>query len=72
MTTTVSVRLVVNGESQTHPVGTTVADLVAAQVAAGKRIAIERNGTIVPRSEQASAVLEDGDQLEIVVAVGGG
>jgi sulfur carrier protein len=33
---------------------------------------VERNGEIVPRSAHASTVLADGDQLEIVVAVGGG
>jgi sulfur carrier protein len=38
----------------------------------GKKIAVERNGEIVPRSAHASTVLADGDRLEIVVAVGGG
>lgn len=38
----------------------------------GKRIALERNGEIVPRSQFASQQLEDGDTLEIVAAVGGG
>ena len=39
---------------------------------AGKRIAIERNGEIVPRSRYAEIDLRDGDRLEVVVAVGGG
>jgi sulfur carrier protein len=38
----------------------------------GKKVAVERNGEIVPRSALASTVLADGDRLEIVVAVGGG
>lgn len=38
----------------------------------GKRLAVERNGEIVPRSRFADEVLCDGDKLEIVVAVGGG
>jgi len=38
----------------------------------GKRIALERNGEIVPRSSYAAVHLADGDRLEIVVAVGGG
>jgi sulfur carrier protein len=38
----------------------------------GKRIAIERNGEIVPRSRYAEVMLSDGDRLEVVVAVGGG
>ena len=39
---------------------------------AGKRVALERNGEIVPRSRHGEQLLADGDRLEIVVAVGGG
>jgi len=39
---------------------------------AGKRVALERNGEIVPRSRLGAEVLADGDKVEIVVAVGGG
>ena len=39
---------------------------------AGKRVAIERNGEIVPRSHASAYRAADGDKLEIVVAVGGG
>jgi sulfur carrier protein len=38
----------------------------------GGKVAVERNGEIVPRSAHGSTLLVDGDQLEIVVAVGGG
>ncbi|HEY6821927.1 MAG TPA: sulfur carrier protein ThiS [Burkholderiales bacterium] len=38
----------------------------------GKKIAVERNGEIVPKSAHASTLLADGDRLEIVAAVGGG
>jgi sulfur carrier protein len=38
----------------------------------GRRIAVERNGEIVPKSLHARTSLADGDRLEIVVAVGGG
>ena len=38
----------------------------------GKRVALERNGEIVPRSRYAEERIVEGDQLEIVVAVGGG
>ncbi|MFN4212082.1 MAG: sulfur carrier protein ThiS [Devosia sp.] len=38
----------------------------------GKRLAVERNGEIVPRARHGEVELTDGDQLEIVVAVGGG
>ena len=38
----------------------------------GKKVAVERNGEIVPRSAHGSTLVLDGDRLEIVVAVGGG
>ena len=49
-----------------------VAQLIAELELAGKRVAIERNGDIVPRSQFDAVALASGDQLEIVVAVGGG
>ncbi|MFC3531930.1 sulfur carrier protein ThiS [Vogesella facilis] len=62
-----------NGESRQFDASiTTLSTLVAALDLGGKRIAIERNGEIVPRSLHAATVLHDGDALEIVVAVGGG
>jgi sulfur carrier protein len=39
---------------------------------AGKKVAVEKNGEIVPRSLHQQTLLADGDRLEIVVAVGGG
>ncbi|HYR00074.1 MAG TPA: sulfur carrier protein ThiS [Casimicrobiaceae bacterium] len=50
----------------------TVADLVRDLAFEGKRIAVEKNGEIVPRSRYALVPLEDGDRIEIVGAVGGG
>lgn len=64
--------LTINGEATECRTGTTVADLLATLDTAGKRVAVERNGEIVPRSLHASTVLEAGDRLEIVIAVGGG
>ena len=62
----------VNGELLTLPAGTTLADLLRERGWAGKRVAVERNGEIVPRSLHAQTTLAEGDVLEIVVAVGGG
>lgn len=62
----------VNGEARDLAAGSTVADLLAAQALTGKRIAVERNGEIVPRSQHAACLLADGDRLEIVHAIGGG
>jgi sulfur carrier protein len=39
---------------------------------AGRKVAVERNGEIVPRGLHGATLVENGDQLEIVVAVGGG
>ena len=49
-----------------------VTDLIQKMELGGKRIALERNGEIVPRSLFSQQLLADGDQLEIVIAVGGG
>lgn len=64
--------LTINGERREFPAPLTVAGLLAELGLAGKRIAVERNGEIVPKSLHADTALADGDRLEIVVAVGGG
>ncbi|QKE65431.1 sulfur carrier protein ThiS [Aquipseudomonas campi] len=61
-----------NGEPFELPDGVTVADLLVRLDALGKRVAVELNLDIVPRSQHASTVLRDGDQLEVVHAIGGG
>jgi len=71
-TAAVPMALLVNGEPRSLAVGGTVADLIDAMGLAGRRIAVERNGEIVPRSLHGEVRLHDGDRLEIVVAVGGG
>ena len=50
----------------------TIADLITTLKVAGKRIAIECNGEIVPRSQFELVMLNEGDKFEIVGAVGGG
>ena len=50
----------------------TISDLIATLNLVDKRLAIEKNGEIVPRSQFDAAILNDGDKLEIVGAVGGG
>jgi sulfur carrier protein len=66
------IQLSVNGESQRVAANASVSELLAVLELAGKRVAVERNGEIVPRSRYAHTPLADGDRLEIVVAVGGG
>ncbi len=62
----------INGETRQIPETQTVAGLIAQLGYAGKRIAVEKNGEIVPKSQHGATVLVAGDRLEIVVAVGGG
>jgi sulfur carrier protein len=66
------ITLSINGEPRQLPANTTVAGLIEEMGLTGKRIALERNGEIVPRSTFATQHLSAGDKLEIVVAVGGG
>lgn len=64
--------ILINGERRQFPSPLTVAALVAELGHAGRRIAVERNGEIVPRSRHAEVMVAEGDRFEIVVAVGGG
>jgi len=64
--------IVLNGQAKTLTGLLTVAALVEQLGFTGKRIAVERNGEIVPKSTYAQVMLADADRLEIVVAVGGG
>ncbi len=64
--------IILNGAPLVLPSALTVATLLEQQGLAGKRVAVERNGEIVPKSRHAETRLAAGDRLEIVVAVGGG
>ena len=66
------IALTINGQSRSFPGPLNVARLVEELELKGKRIALERNGEIVPRGQFDQVALADGDALEIVVAVGGG
>ena len=66
------IQITVNGSTRALDGSLDVAALLAAMQLAGKKVAVERNGEIVPKSAHAGTLLADGDALEIVVAVGGG
>ncbi len=66
------IEVTVNGAAYRLERPTDVSSLLAKLDLAGKKIAVERNGEIVPRSAHAGTLVADGDRLEIVVAVGGG
>ncbi len=61
-----------NGESRSVAPGTSIAQLAEGLGLDPRKIAVERNLAIVPRSTLAEVLVEDGDQLEIVHFVGGG
>ena len=80
------IQLIINGQPQHFPVphqmrpltsdhdgaALNITQLLEHMALRGKRIAVERNGEIVPRSKFDEQLLINGDRLEIVVAVGGG
>ncbi|AAO53977.1 sulfur carrier protein ThiS [Pseudomonas syringae pv. actinidiae] len=65
-------RIQLNGESFELPDGETVTALLTRLDLAGRRVAVELNLDIVPRSQHVSTVLREGDQVEVVHAIGGG
>ncbi|GAO35930.1 thiamine biosynthesis protein ThiS [Sulfuricella sp. T08] len=65
-------QLTVNGAPHSFEQNPNLSQLLETLKLTGNRLAVERNGEIVPRSQFGETVLADGDQLEIVVAVGGG
>ena len=67
-----SIRILLNGAPREFPAPLTFAQLLDELELAGRRLAVERNGEIVPRSRFADARLGDGDRIEVVIAVGGG
>jgi len=66
------IALTVNGEPRQFDSPLRVAELVERLGLTGKRVAVELNGEIVPKSRHGDTPLADGDRLEIVIAVGGG
>ncbi len=61
----------INGTPQ-KAAGKTLADYLATTDYDPTRIAVERNGDIVPKPQYGQTVLEEGDVIEVVSFVGGG
>ncbi|MDR1228921.1 MAG: sulfur carrier protein ThiS [Azoarcus sp.] len=66
------IHITVNGQPETVAADATLSILLERRGLADVRLAVERNGGIVPRMHHAGTALAEGDVLEIVVAVGGG
>ena len=67
-----NVQIIVNGESRSVATGLTAAQLIDLLELGGRRLAVEINREILPRSRFAEHALRDGDRIEIVQAIGGG
>jgi sulfur carrier protein len=61
-----------NGESKNIAEGTLLSQLIEQLELGGKRLAVEINCEIIPRSQHADYVIHEGDKIEIVHAIGGG
>jgi sulfur carrier protein len=66
------IQVIVNGAAHRFERPLEISALLAQLELRGKKIAVEKNGEIIPRSAHAQTLIKDGDELEIVVAVGGG
>ena len=65
-------QILLNGEARKFDGPLTVATLLAAAGLGERRLAVEVNCEIVPRSRHASHALADGDKVELIQAIGGG
>jgi sulfur carrier protein len=65
-------RLTVNGAPAELLDGATVGDLVTQRTEDARRVAVARNGEVVPRSAWGATVLQPGDTVEVLAAVAGG
>ena len=72
MTSPPTLTLRINGEQQSVPAPITVDALLAHLAVDNRQVAVERNRTIVPKTEFDSTELAEGDEIEIVTFVGGG
>jgi len=62
----------INGERRKVANGLTVSALLEELGLAERRVALERNGELVPKSLHSKTQLDEGDKIEIVHAIGGG
>lgn len=67
-----ALQISLNGQPRSLAVALTLTELLEQEQLAGKRVAVELNGEIVPRSRHHEQQLKHGDRVEIVHAIGGG
>lgn len=67
-----TMKIAINGENHTFTKATSLYQLISELGLENKRLAIEVNQAIIPRSEHETYLLKDNDKVEIVQAIGGG
>ena len=72
MPNSTSAPIQINGEEQTFTLPLTISDLLSELHLKNKRIAVELNREIIPKSEHATTIIQANDSIEIVNAIGGG
>ena len=65
-------KLQLNGEPREFPDPLSIQSLLLATGLGERRVAVEVNQSIVPRSRHDKHLLAEGDQVEIIQAIGGG
>ncbi len=65
-------KIMLNGEEKSFAAPVTVAALVQEMGLSQRRVAVEVNREIVPRSRHGEFELKDNDRVEVVFAIGGG
>ena len=65
-------KIIVNGKEISLPKGSNIQDLITQLGYENKRIAIEINEAIIPKSKHQSYLLKSSDRVEVINAVGGG
>ena len=64
--------IIINGETQSYDAPLTITSLLEQSGLANKRIAVELNESIVPKSQHGDTLIVEGDNIEIIHAIGGG
>lgn len=65
-------KIYLNGSLTEMPENSTVADILVLLEVVGRRVAVELNDHIVPKSQHSQVILQDNDKVEVVHAIGGG
>lgn len=65
-------KIYLNGSLTEMPENSTVADILVLLEVVGRRVAVELNDHIVPKSQHGQVIMQDNDKVEVVHAIGGG